>query len=60
MKTIIPLAAAHHRVSDMNICLTALFYNRKIFLFFEERLQVCQWEPILLVVLVKECNNQKQ
>lgn len=42
------LAAAQHRVSDVDIALTALLCNRKIFVLFEELLQVRQREAISL------------
>lgn len=52
VNTIIPLAAAEHGASDVNIRLTALLYDRKVLLLSEELLQVRQRESIFLVVLL--------
>lgn len=52
VNAIIPLAAAEHRVSNVNVCLTALLFNRKIFLLSEEFMQVRQRESFFLVVLL--------
>lgn len=60
VNAIIPLAAAEHRVSNVNVCLTALLFNRKIFLLSEEFMQVRQRESFFLVVLlVKKTKHKK-